>query len=232
MIGVLMQTSLYASDDIQNQAKSRIRSVIHGRDSEVLNSMIPFYRRPSGPIVDVTCNERRMWKGVDYPHISCDKDQSVNPDVLCDFTSLPFKSGTVSLLIFDPPHLPAAAASEKSLKPFARRYGLGTTSLKNNIHPLFEPFLQEASRVLMADGLIFAKLCDYVHNHKYQWMQVEFVQAVFNVSGLTATDMIIKEDPCGGNLSSGRWVNSHHARRSHSWWIVVRKGKCEPAKGW
>lgn len=92
----------------------------------------------------------------------------------------------------------------------------------------FVPFLAEASRVLRPGGIVFAKIKDYVHNHRYQWMLVEWVLAVRSTPGLTACDLIIKRDPCGGNLKSGRWKRAHHARNAHCWWAVVRKGRCEP----
>ena len=42
-----------------------IKSVINGRDPEVLKTILGYYARPTGPILDVTCNTRRMWTGVD-----------------------------------------------------------------------------------------------------------------------------------------------------------------------
>ena len=40
------------------------KSVIQGRDPEVLKSLFDFYKRPQGRIVDLTCNKRRMWKSL------------------------------------------------------------------------------------------------------------------------------------------------------------------------
>ena len=92
---------------------------------------------------------------------------------------------------------------------------------------MHEDFLKEAKRVLVNDGLIFAKIKDYIHNHKYQW-NLEYWNAAVRNARLTPCDLIIKRDPCGGNLKSGRWKKSHHARNVHCYWSVVRKGKCEP----
>ena len=207
----------------------RIKSVIMGKDNEVLDQLFEFYVRPKGKVVDVTCNKRRMWKGLNTEGvIFCDVDESVKPDVVCDFRKLPFADGEVSVIVFDPPHLPSAAGTDASLKHFVSNYGLKRTLDGDNINGFFEPFLEEASRVLVNDGLIFCKLADFVHNHKYQWMLVDFVGAVRKFASLTATDLIVKRDPCAGNLASGRWVKSYHARKSHCYYIVVRKGKCEP----
>ena len=205
-----------------------IESVIYGRDPFVLSTLLNYYRHPEGQIYDVTSNEKRMWKDLPTKKvIFSDIDREMSPDVQCEFTSLPYKANTGSIIIFDPPHLPKAAGSVCSLKPFVKRYGLGKTTGTDSISPIFIPFLTEAKRVLKQEGLIFVKLSDYIHNHKYQWILVEFINAVWSVEGLTPTDLIIKRDPAAGNLKSGRWETAHHARKSHCWWIIVRKGTCE-----
>ena len=49
-------------------------------------------------------------------------------------------------------------------------------------------------------------------------------------AGLTPCDLIIKKDPCGGNLKSGRWKTRYHVKNVHCYWVIVRKGKCESTK--
>jgi hypothetical protein len=207
----------------------RIKSIIEGRDNVVLKSLFDFYWHPEGKIVDLTCNKKRMWKGLPQENvIFCDIDPSYKPDIVCDFKNTPFADSEVAVIVFDPPHLPLAASSPKSMQRFAKDYGLDKSIKADNVNGFFEPFLVEANRILQNEGLIFIKLSDFVHNHKYQWSLVYFINAVNKIDGLTATDLIIKKDPSAGNLISGRWKNSHHARRSHCWWIIVRKGGCEP----
>lgn len=214
--------------------EDRIQSVILGRDPEVLQTMLEFYARPDGVIVDVTANRRKMWKNVDLPDeqkiIFTDIDPEVQPDITCDFRKLPFDDNSIALLVFDPPHLPAAAGSPRSLSGYKTNYGLERSAEADNINEFFPPFLQEALRVLKDDGLVFCKLRDYVHNHKYQWTLAKFISEVQLIEGLTPCDLIIKRDPAGGNLKSGRWKKAYHARSVHTWWIVVRKGRCEPRK--
>lgn len=159
-----------------------------------------------------------------------DLDPSVSPDVVGDFRKIPFPAASFDVLVFDPPHLPLAAASPASSEQYKRDYGLEKSTTGDNIATIFPAFLAEALRVLKTDGLIFAKLKDFVHNHNYQWMLVEWVTAVKELDGLTPCDLIVKRDPCGGNLTSSLWQTCHHVRNVHCWWSVVRKGKCERAK--
>lgn len=64
------------------------------------------------------------------------------------------------------------------MQRFVGNYGLRQAPKSDNISPYFAPFLAEAARVLRPEGMIFAKLKDFVHNHAYQWMLAEFVMAV------------------------------------------------------
>lgn len=207
--------------------------MIDGRDPLVLSTMLEFYAKPGAVVVDVTANQRRMWEGVVWsgPVTWCDVDPEVAPDVVADFRSLPFADASVDVLVFDPPHLPAAGGSPAALPQMKADYGLTNAPKADNVVSYFRPFLREALRVLRPDGVVFAKLKDYVHNHRYQWMLVEWVLAVRETEGLTACDLIVKRDPCGGNLKSGRWVRAHHVRNAHCWWVVVRKGRCEARPG-
>lgn len=209
---------------------NRPMSVIEGRDPQVLQVLLDFYARPQGHVVDVTANRRRMWQGVVWGGTVSylDNDPTVRPDMVADFRDLPVGDGAVDVLIFDPPHLPAAAGTEAGYHAMRECYGLAQAPKADNVAAYFPPFLSEAVRVLKSDGLIFAKLKDYVHNHKYQWMLVEWINAVRAVPGLTPCDLIIKRDPAGGNMKSSLWKSAHHARNAHCWWSVVRKGKCEP----
>ena len=73
-------------------------------------------------ILDITCGMRGIWFDKHHPAaIYCDRRKEhfvsehgtvksvrnidVNPDVLCDFTNLPFDDGKFDLVVFDPPHL-------------------------------------------------------------------------------------------------------------------------------
>lgn len=212
---------------------NRPLSVIEGRDPQVLQTALDFYARPGAHVLDVTANRRRMWEGVVWsgPVRWMDIDPRVNPDVVGDFTAMPLPDASFDVLIFDPPHLPAAAGSAASDPQMRVNYGLAGAPKADHVASYFRPFLLEAQRVLRPDGLIFAKLKDYVHNHYYQWMLVEWVLAVRETPGLVPCDLIVKRDPCGGNLKSGRWKRAHHVRNAHCWWAIVRKGRCEPKCG-
>lgn len=214
-------------------SEQRPSSVIHGRDSDGLTLALPFYVGGDGTVIDVTAGTRKMWANVQWPGhtVFADIDPAVQPDVVCSWDAVPYHDASFDAIVFDPPHLPAAAASPASLQQYIKDYGL-VYGHKDEIGPaaLFHPFLVEACRLLRPDGVVLAKLKDYVHNHRYQWTLTAWVDAVRRIEGLTPCDLIVKVDPCGGNLKSGRWQKAYHVRNSHCWWAIVRKGRCEPRR--
>lgn len=209
----------------------RMDSVYYGKDAAVLDFMLGFYAPDARVIVDVCCNRRRIWKGSTMANkvTFYDIDPQWSPDCICSWDRLPNRDGSVDVLVYDPPHLPLAAASKKSIQRFSRDHGLKLSTQGDNVVALYSPFLREAGRVLKPDGLVFAKIKDYVHNHKYQWNVEAFNLRVREV-GLTPCDLIIKRDPSAANLKSGRWKNRFHVRNAHCYWVIVRQGRCEPRR--
>ena len=69
-------------------------------------------------VLDATCGGRMMWFNKQHPDttyadirqvppgtIDIRPNFNVSPDVVCDFTALPFPDDLFNLVIFDPPHI-------------------------------------------------------------------------------------------------------------------------------
>lgn len=208
-------------------------SFLEGRDNEVLPVVLSVHcANPNPLILDVTHNKGKMWAGLNYNVVRMDIDPQhlETIDLVADFTKLPFASSSFDVIVFDPPHLPTHSASENSSRIWETQYGLtADDKLRSgdNVSPMFTPFLIEAKRVLKHDGIIIAKIADLTHNHRYQWQHIDFVLAAQSI-GMTACDLLIKRDPCGGNMKSSKWTNVKHFRKAHCYFIIVRNGsRCE-----
>ena len=123
-------------------------------------------------ILDVTCGSKTMW--FDKHHqgtIYCDKRKEsltgvwkgtngpserkciVDPDVVCDFTALPFDDNSFSLVVFDPPHLTGA----KETAWLVKKYG----KLDDNWPKMLHDGFKECMRVLKPDGVLIFKWSEY-----------------------------------------------------------------------
>lgn len=206
-------------------------SLVLGKDRDVIPSLLAVHANSSAPkILDVTHNKGVMWKRLNYNVTSMDSDPTFGTNRVGSFFDIPARDAEFDVVAFDPPHLPAAIASPGSSGIERAQYGLnadGDWRQGDNIAPCFVPFLVEARRVLVPGGIVIAKLSDFVHNHRYQWSHVDFVNAARAVDGMTPCDVVVKGDPCASNLKSSKWKRIKHFRRAHCFWIVVRKGRCE-----
>ena len=216
---------------LEPPAPIRPESVVYGRDRDVIPHLLAVHAVPDPDILDVTHNKGVMWKGLKYQVTSSDIDPMMDCDFTTDCRDLHMvPDASYDVVAFDPPHLPAHIASPNSSGIERAQYGLtehGDYRQGDNVSPLFAPFLVEALRVLRPNGIVIAKLADFVHNHRYQWSHVDFINAVEATEGLVACDVIVKADPCASNLKSSKWEKVKHFRRAHCYWIVVRKGRCE-----
>ena len=120
-------------------------------------------------ILDVTCGARTMWFNKHHPAaVYCDKRReeyhqlwknagncslNIDPDVLCDFTDLPFPDNSFQLVVFDPPHLTGA----KETAWLVKKYGKLDDTWPQMLH---DGFL-ECMRVLKPDGVLIFKWSEY-----------------------------------------------------------------------
>lgn len=123
-------------------------------------------------ILDVTCGSRTIW--FDKHHaaaIYCDRRREtyeniwrsvnnkserscvIDPDVICDFTDLPFEDNTFSLVVFDPPHL----INAKETAWLVKKYSKLDETWPQMIHDGFI----ECMRVLKPDGVLIFKWSEY-----------------------------------------------------------------------
>jgi DNA modification methylase len=158
--------------------------------------------------------------------IGLDNNPRFRPTLLADNLAMPLSDETIDVIVYDPPHIPNQGKDRQ--KDFNTRFGLTIKSPKENgynFSHLFAPFVAEAYRVLAPEGLLLAKITDYVHNHRLQWAHFDLVNAATQ-AGFLACDCIIKVRKAP--IVDPRWQTAHHARRRHSFWLVFRKSnRCE-----
>lgn len=211
----------------QSTEYAPLPSVWEGEDLELLEAMLSFYpRKRPQRILDATVNGGRFWRGSSRPVIGIDIESCHNPTIVADNTLMPFRDAAFHVVVYDPPHIPNQGKDRT--KDFNLRFGLGLRSSKENGYTfshLYPAFLREAYRVLKQEGLLLAKITDYVHDHEYKWAHVDFIQAA-REAGFQPCDCIVKVRK--GPIIDPKWKIAHHTRRQHCYWLVLRKSsECE-----
>ena len=204
-----------------------IESVWEGEDAQLIEQLLHYYpKKTPRRILDATLNGRRFWRGSKRSVVGIDIDLGHRPAIVADNTRMPFGESFFDVVVYDPPHIPNQGRDK--LKDFNTRFGLGIKSPKEKGYAFshtFPPFVKEAHRVLRDEGLLFAKIADYIHDHRYQWAHVELVQAAKD-AGFVPCDCIIKIRK--GPIIDPKWKVAHHSRRRHCYWLVFRKSEnCE-----
>lgn len=117
-------------------------------------------------ILDVTCGARGIWFDKNHPAaVYCDRRREhfngvfgtkprkrnidIEPDVICDFTDLPFGDNSFSLVVFDPPHVQGL----KETSWIAKEYGV----LNDDWREVLRKGYNECMRVLKPDGVLIFK---------------------------------------------------------------------------
>ena len=217
------------SEVLHKQTKIReyaaISSVWTGSDADLLEEMLRFYPviQPE-PILDATHNAGRFWRGSRRKVVSMDIDPRFKPDILADNRKMPgVPDNSYPVVVYDPPHV-GPQGRNKSVKRFDVDFGATMPCGKEHgwsLSYLYPPFLAQAKRVLMPDGLLLAKITDIVNNHRQRWAHCDFMRMA-DVAGFTVCDLIIKVRE--GPMMSNKWKKAHHARKRHCFWIVCRNG--------
>lgn len=116
-------------------------------------------------ILDPCCGSRMFWfdkhnedvmfcDNRDLHTTLCDgRALEVQPDMLCDFTHLPFDDNTFYHVVFDPPHFVYAGQTSYT----ALKYGTLPKDWKSTIHDGFA----ECMRVLKPNGTLIFKWNEY-----------------------------------------------------------------------
>jgi SAM-dependent methyltransferase len=126
------------------------------------------------PVLDACCGPRMMWfDRKDRRALFIDKRQEthpmsesrqrgradavVAPDVVADFTAMPFPNESFYLVVFDPPHIKASRTGKSGR--FRKIYGV----LPNDWHALLRAGFAECFRVLRPHGLLVFKWSEHCY---------------------------------------------------------------------
>jgi SAM-dependent methyltransferase len=142
------------SETIKNMTDERIEQ----------SDVVPNVIRRLPPVLDACCGGRMMWFNKSNPlAIFMDKrrervvwdDRSgnssleINPDVLGDFTDMPFPDNSFALVVFDPPHMATLGKNSKMANIYGRLFGDWTVDMSAGFRECF--------RVLKPSGVLIFK---------------------------------------------------------------------------
>jgi hypothetical protein len=123
--------------------------------------------RPVPKILDACCSKRAFWFDKkeqralymdnrneiiirrDISSTGGKRVLDIRPDIQGDFSSLPYKTGSFSLVVFDPPHLKTLGINSYMAKQYGRLTGNWQEMIKNGFSECF--------RILKEEGVLIFK---------------------------------------------------------------------------
>src|SRR5229473_1250813 len=169
------------------------------------------YAPPGSLIADVTYGTGRFWRKCppqadwDLKVLGSDISSGTPAGIICDLCSLPYKDGSVDVVVLDPPyvHNSGTRNSHDYAATTTRYNGHATTASMYNadIMNLYRKGLAEAYRVLNPDGgTCWVKCKDEVEREVQRWSHIRIFEMALDL-GFCARDLFILT----GSTSPQRW---------------------------
>ncbi len=202
-----------------------VTTVTFGTNEQLIADVASLYLADGDVVADVTYSSGRFWKKTDlsrYQFLASDL-MPERPGVLAsDFRALPYRSGSVDAVIFDPPYI--HSPGKGMLKD--RYNGLQTTDMITyaDIMALYKDGMTEAARVLRDGGQLWVKCKDTLASERQRWSHITIYELAQEL-GLYSRDLFLLVPPAPSSVTTGRWARQIHARKVHSYlWIFETGG--------
>jgi len=190
-----------------------LKSVFENQN-ELLDAIVSFYSE--GRIeLDPTYGNGCFYKKTDI-QLDFYGDLKLPGKHHLDATNLPFESNTYSSIMFDPPFLPGASPKKTGI--INNRFGWFRTI--KDVWNMYEKALQEFSRLLKKDGILYFKCQDTCNCNKQWWSHVWIINKAEEMN-LSLEDLFILT--VKNRLIDKRWKTQRHARKFHSYFLVFKK---------
>ena len=197
-----------------------------GTNEDAFPHVISLYVAPGSTVADVTYGKGVFWKRVPegtYRLLATDLKNGV------DCRKLPYGDGSIDCVVFDPPymHTPGGTAhvNHQNYEDYYRNNSADNGSGKKYHEAVLELYFKagdEAYRVLRNEGIYIVKCGDEVCANQQRLTHVELINELTQ-KGFMIEDLFVLLRNNRPGVS--RVVRQVHARKNHSYFLVLRKSK-------
>lgn len=212
----------------------KIVKSVYGSNYEVIRNIMDLYEIEKFDL-DCTYSKGSFWK--DLPHPTHKTDIYPYNDSVIEASSedLPFDDNSMKSIMWDPPFvIVGSGKGHKKCKEgssiIAKRFeGYGTyDDLKSNYYNT----MKELYRITDKGGFVVMKCQDTVSGGKQYFSHVMVMNMAHKV-GFYPRDLFILTSNVRVNAFNGtKWTKQHHARKYHSYFVVLEKTKPKVSLDW
>jgi tRNA G10 N-methylase Trm11 len=200
-----------------------ILSAHAGTNAELFPKVLKLYVSQGSKVADVTYGRGIFWKNIsreDYVLYPTDIEMGT------DCRKLPWENGEMDAVVLDPPymHTPGGHAhrGHQNFEGYYKNNVARNSTAKYHeaVLELYFAAAKEAHRVLRKDGILIIKCQDEVCANRQRLTHVELINE-FAAQGFVPEDIFVLVRTSKPGMS--RVVKQVHARKNHSYFLVVRK---------
>jgi len=201
-------------------------SAMQANNDDLFPQVMALYVAPGSLVADITYGGGVFWKKIDK------KTYLVRASDLAtgtDCRSLPYKSGSLDCVVFDPPymHTPGGTAhvGHQNYEHYYKNNGVNSKTGAKYHEAVLELYFEtaiEAKRVLRDDGVFIVKCQDEVCANQQRLTHVEIINH-YATLGFCVEDLFVLVRRNKPGMS--RVAKQVHARKNHSYFIVFWKQK-------
>lgn len=207
-----------------NEEKDGMIKSVYETNYDVIKNIMKLYEIEQFDL-DCTYSTGSFWKNLKEPKIKSDIEPVVEGVLEYNSENLPFEDGSMKSTMYDPPFVIVGKTfkeNKKGSSVIAKRFsGFGTfEELKSNYYKS----LKELYRITEDKGIVVMKCQDQVSGGKNYFSHI-LIMAMAEQIGFYNKDLFILTSKVRMTSMGGRWKKQQHARKYHSYFIVLEKRK-------
>lgn len=201
-----------------------IKSISYNQQ-EIIKNILKLHCKEDGKIIDPTYSKGVFYKktGIQLAFKS-DIDPKQEDTVAADCRALPLQYESVDTVVFDPPFIisygPSLATKKKGSNMTSNRFGCFKSMPE--LLEFYRDSMAEFNRVLSEDGILIFKCQDTVSSGKQYITHAKVIEMAEQL-GFYVKDLFVLL--AKSRLTSSKHKNQQHARKFHSYFLVLQKKK-------
>lgn len=200
-----------------------VLSAHQGTNADLFPKVLLLHVPPGGVVADTTYGKGIFWKRVPEGVYTLWKSDLYDG---VDARKLPYADATCDAVVFDPPYMHASGETSheehQNFEAYYRNNVRGSVSHKRGVLDLYVEAGREALRVLKPKGVYIVKCQDEVRACKQHFVHVDLITEL-SAMGYEPVDLFVLVRY--GRPGVSRMLKQHHARKNHSYFVVMRKGR-------
>jgi hypothetical protein len=198
-----------------------VRSV-YNSNYEVIKNIMALYKIDRFDL-DCTYSRGLFWKNLPEPKIKTDLVPVTEDTIQADSEHLPFEDNSMKSIMYDPPFVISGKSykeNKEGSSVIAKRFQGYTTYEKLTTN--YYNTLIELYRICEKDGLVVMKTQDTTSGGKNHFTHVMIMNMAIKI-GFYPRDLFILVAKMRINSFGTKWKKQEHARKFHSYFIILEK---------